>query len=96
MPAIEIVGDLLSADDARGALAVLEAGTIAWLDGCQWIDHDSMGDVIGFASEAIRWRRGASYGLKRCSAPTLSRRKASAGQERCRRGMMLWGADMRC
>jgi uncharacterized Zn finger protein len=53
VPAIEIVGDLLSADDARGALAVLEAGTIAWLDGCQWIDHDSMGDVIGFASDTL-------------------------------------------
>jgi uncharacterized Zn finger protein len=53
MPAIEIVGDLLSADDARGALAVLEAGTIAWLDGCEWIDHDSMGDVIGFASDTL-------------------------------------------
>jgi uncharacterized Zn finger protein len=53
MPAIEVVGDLLSADDARGALAVLEAGTIAWLDGCQWIDHDSMGDVIGFASDTL-------------------------------------------
>ena len=53
MPAIEVVGDLLSADDARGALAVLEAGTIAWLDGCEWIDHDSMGDVIGFASDTL-------------------------------------------
>jgi uncharacterized Zn finger protein len=53
MPAIEIVGDLLSADDARGALAVLEAGTIAWLDGCQWIDHDSMDHVIWFDSNAL-------------------------------------------
>ncbi|MBC7226582.1 MAG: SWIM zinc finger domain-containing protein [Thermoflexales bacterium] len=39
-PAMERVRELLDAGDARSALAVLEAATIAWLEGCRRLDQD--------------------------------------------------------
>lgn len=41
-PALEQVRALLDADDGRGALAVLEAATTAWIDGCRRLDQDML------------------------------------------------------
>lgn len=44
-PAMERVRALLDAGDARGALAVLEAATVAWVEGCNRLDQDLLEDL---------------------------------------------------
>jgi len=46
-PALKCVETLLAADDARGALAVLEAATLAWIDGIRTLDEDMVDYIYG-------------------------------------------------
>lgn len=52
-PALEQVRALLDTDDARSALAVLEAATVAWMEGCRRLDQDFLADLEDMEDEAI-------------------------------------------
>ncbi len=45
-PALKCVDTLLTADDARGALAVLEAATVAWIDGTRALDEEIVDYIV--------------------------------------------------
>lgn len=53
-PAMEHVRALLDAGDARSALAVLEAATVAWIEGCGRLDPDLLEDWEGDWDEDLR------------------------------------------
>lgn len=52
-PAMEQVHMLLDAGDARGALAVLEAATVAWIEGCRRLDQDLLEELIELGDEYL-------------------------------------------
>ena len=52
-PALEQVWQLLEGGNPRGALAVLEAATIAWIEGCRRLDQDFLSDLEGMEDDTL-------------------------------------------
>lgn len=53
-PAMDQARALLDAGDAQSALAVLEAATVAWIEGCQRLDQDLLEEWVGEWDEDLR------------------------------------------
>ena len=52
-PALEQVWQLLEGGNPRGALAVLEAATVAWIEGCRRLDQDFLSDLEGMEDDTL-------------------------------------------